>query len=62
MRMRDDGYYVEEVAAVLKVSTEDAKKLSYDMRDGDIDLGVCIYRKEQDRIRGMIADDEFPTE
>jgi hypothetical protein len=60
--MRDDGYYVEEVAAVLEVSTEDAKKLSYDMRDGDIDLGVCIYRKEQGRIRGMIADDEFPTE
>jgi hypothetical protein len=54
---KDNGYYIEEIAAILEVSMEDAKQFVYGMDDGDIDLGVCIQRKEQKRIRELIDSD-----
>jgi activator of 2-hydroxyglutaryl-CoA dehydratase len=54
---KGNGYYIEEIAAILKVSMEDAKQFAYGMDDGDIDLGVCIQRKEQKRIRELIDSD-----
>jgi activator of 2-hydroxyglutaryl-CoA dehydratase len=54
---KGNGYYIEEIAAILEVSMEDAKQFAYGMDDGDIDLGVCIQRKEQKRIRELIDSD-----
>jgi hypothetical protein len=55
--MRDDGYYVEEVAAVLKVGLDEARQLSFGMDDGDIDLGLCIHRHKQ-KITQELIDNE----
>ena len=51
---KSKGYYVEEVAAALRVGLDEAKQLAFGMDDGDIDLGLCIHRREQKRIQELI--------
>lgn len=36
---KSKGYYVEEVAAALRVGLDEGKELAFGMDDGDIDLG-----------------------
>jgi hypothetical protein len=59
---KSSGYYVEEVAAVLSVSRSDAQQLSYGMDDGDIDLGICIHRHEEEKRRKLIYDEQEAEE
>jgi len=57
-----NGYYVEEVAAVLSIPRSNAEKLSHGMDDGDIDLGTCIQRHEEDKRRKLIYDEQEAEE
>ena len=57
-----NGYYVEEVAATLSISRGAAQQLSRDMEDGDIDLGLCIHRHEEDKRRKLIYDEQEAEE
>jgi hypothetical protein len=50
-------YYVEEVAAALSINLGDAKKLAFDMEDGQIDLGICIHQHEEEKRRKLIYDE-----
>ena len=46
---KKSGLWIEETAAIMRVSLPEAQRYVYDQAYDDVDLGLCIARQEQER-------------
>ena len=46
---KKSGLWIEETAAIMRVSLPEAQRYVYDQAYDDVGLGLCIARQEQER-------------